>query len=146
MAQLLPWNLSGTYPESCNCDAICPCRRIGGRAGGRSTYGICLGALSWIIVRGNVGELTLDGLNVILASRYSDDEPGSPWNYWLYIDRQAGDEQRDALERIYTGALGGTPLKQFPWAYKASNPLGVRAADIEIEHTPGRGWFRAGGE
>src|SRR5205085_8731347 len=106
MAQLLPWNLSGTYLESCNCDAICPCRRIGGRARGRSTYGICLGALSWIIVRGNVGELTLDGLNVILASRYSDDEPGSPWDYWLYIDRRADEEQRDALEQIYTGALG----------------------------------------
>ncbi|MDX6448107.1 MAG: hypothetical protein QOD08_570, partial [Gaiellaceae bacterium] len=24
------WSLSGTYFESCNCDVICPCRRIDG--------------------------------------------------------------------------------------------------------------------
>ena len=32
------WQISGTYLEACNCDAICPCRRIDGRQGGRSTY------------------------------------------------------------------------------------------------------------
>ena len=30
------WQLAGTYLEACNCEAVCPCRRIGGRAGGRS--------------------------------------------------------------------------------------------------------------
>ena len=26
------WQLRGTYFESCNCDAICPCGRIDGTA------------------------------------------------------------------------------------------------------------------
>ena len=33
------WRVAGTYVESCNCDAPCPCRRIDGVPGGRSTHG-----------------------------------------------------------------------------------------------------------
>jgi hypothetical protein len=32
--EMVPWRVSGSYLEACNCEAICPCRRIGGRAGG----------------------------------------------------------------------------------------------------------------
>jgi hypothetical protein len=30
--------------------------------------------------------------------------------------------------------------------FKAADLLGVEALEIEIDHTPGRGWFRAGGK
>jgi hypothetical protein len=53
LGSYLPWRISGTYLEACNCEAICPCRRIGGRQGGRSTTGICLGSLSWQIEEGH---------------------------------------------------------------------------------------------
>src|SRR5271169_5241728 len=46
------WRIAGTYYESCNCEAICPCRRVNGRPGGRSTYGICRFLLSWRILAG----------------------------------------------------------------------------------------------
>ena len=144
MNDLLPWRLAGTYLESCNCEAVCPCRTIGGRPGGRSTYGLCLGALSWRIEEGHAGELDLSDLNVVLASRYDDDEPGSPWDFHLYLDQRADQRQRDALGQIFVGDLGGAPLKQFPWAFKESRPQGVHAVAIDIEHVPGRGWFRAG--
>jgi hypothetical protein len=36
-------------------------------------------------------------------------------------------------------------MSQFPWAFKPADLLGVHPAAIEIDHTPGRGWFRAGG-
>jgi hypothetical protein len=146
VGDFLPWQLSGTYLESCNCDAICPCRTIGGRKGGRSTHGLCLAALSWRIEDGRAGELDLSGLNVVLASRYHDDEPGSPWSFFLYLDERGDERRREALSEIYLGRLGGTPLKQFPWAFKDRDLLGVRAAPIELEHTPGRGWFRAGSQ
>ena len=82
---------------------------------------------------------------MLLASRYHDDEPGSPWSFYLYVDERGSEPQRDALEQIFLGRLGGTPQKQFPWVWKPSDVLGVRAVGIEIDHTPGRGWFRAGG-
>ncbi len=139
------WRISGTYLEVCNCDAICPCRRIDGNAGGRSTYGECTGALSWRITDGAVGEVELAGLCVVLVCWYSDDEPGSPWSWVLHVDQRADGAQRQALEDVYAGRLGGTPLSQFPWAFKPSNLLAVVPSAIEIDHTPGRGWFRAGG-
>src|SRR5437870_12242250 len=97
------WSLLGTYLEACNCDAICPCRRVGGRSGGRSTHGICLGALSWLIGEGQAGDVDLAGLGVVLVLRYSDDEPGSPWTFVLYVDERGDERQRDALARIFTG-------------------------------------------
>jgi hypothetical protein len=142
--EYLPWELSGTYLEACNCDAICPCRAIGGRKGGRSTYGVCMGALSWSIERGRAGEVDLAGLGVVLALRYSDDEPGSPWRYFLYLDERGDDSQRQALEAIFTGRMDGTADEQFPWVWKASDRLGVRASSIQIDHTPGHGRFSAG--
>jgi hypothetical protein len=140
------WAISGTYLESCNCDAICPCRSIGGRKGGRSTHGECMGALSWEIERGGTGEVSLDGLRAVLAMRYDDDEPGSPWDYALFIDDRADPDQRDLLEAILLGDLGGTPQQQFPWVFKPARPLGTRTAPIEIDHSQKRGWFRAGNE
>src|SRR4051794_11020574 len=140
------WPIAGTYLESCNCEAICPCRRIGGRQGGRSTYGECLGSLCWHITEGAAGSTDLTGLGVVMATRYHDDEPRSPWTFFLYLDDRATAEQQEALTAIYTGAAGGTPMEQFPWAFKPSDLLGVKTANIEIDHTPGRGWFKAGGE
>ena len=141
---VVPWRIAGTYLESCNCDVICPCRRIGGRAGGRSTYGVCEGALSWAIERGHAGDVDLSGLTAVLACRYDDDEPGSPWDFMLYVDELGDADQRAALEAIITGRLGGAALAHFPWAWKESRLLGVRAVPIEVEHEPRRGFFRAG--
>ena len=74
----MSWRIAGRYFESCNCEAICPCRMVGEVPGGRSTYGICFGALSWLVRDGEADGVPLDGLVVAFAIRYSDDEPGSP--------------------------------------------------------------------
>jgi len=136
------WRVSGTYLESCNCDAICPCRRIDGKLGGRSTHGICLGALSWQIVDGHADGTDLSGLAVVLASRYSDDEEGSPWTWILYLDERGTPQQHTALEEIWTGRVAGEQLEHFPWAWKPSHLLGVKPAQIEVDHTSRRSWFR----
>lgn len=131
----MSWRIRGTYFESCNCEAICPCRRIDGVGGGRSTHGVCMGVLSWLIEEGAVDEIDLSGMPVVLASCYSDDEPGSPWTWILYLDRRASAEQLEALEAIFTGRLGGASERHFPWAWKESNLVAVRPVEIEAEHT-----------
>jgi hypothetical protein len=132
----------GDYLEACNCEAICPCRRIGGVAGGRSTYGECMGALSWAITRGHVGDVDLSGLAAVLVSRYSDDEEGSPWTFALYLDERANNDQLRALEAILLGRLRGSALEHFPWAWKPANLVHVRPAQIEIVHSEEQRWFR----
>src|SRR5437764_14642805 len=128
------WSMSGTYLEACNCEAICPCRRVGGRPGDRSTFGVCVGALSWLVAEGRLGAVDLAGLAAVLVFRYDDDEPGSPWTFRLYVDDRGDDGQREALAAILTGRLGGTPQRQCPWVWKASNLLGWRPAPIEVDH------------
>src|SRR5215218_5976498 len=125
------WRIAGSYLESCNCEAICPCRRIDGMTGGRSTYDQCLGALSWRIEDGHMDGLELAGLGVVLATRYSDDEEGSPWSFVLYVDERGDEGQRAALASIFTGAATGTQVEHFPWAWKESNLIAVRPARIE---------------
>ena len=131
----MSWHIRGTYVESCNCDAICPCRKIDGVPGGRSTHGECLGVLSWLIEEGAADGTDLSGQPVALAIRYSDDEPGSPWTWILYLDASASAEQRAALEGIYTGALGGDAERHFPWSWKESELVAVRPVEIEVDHT-----------
>ncbi|MBV8999700.1 MAG: DUF1326 domain-containing protein [Solirubrobacterales bacterium] len=103
-----------------------PCRRVDGVSGGRSTHGVCMGVLSWLIDEGAVDGTDLSGLPVALACRYSDDEPGSPWTWALYLDARASEEQRAALRRIFTGDLGGDAQRHFPWAWKPSELVAVR--------------------
>jgi hypothetical protein len=103
---------------------------------------VCLGVLSWVVEDGVAGGTDLSGLPVALASRYSDDEPGSPWTYVLYLDAGASSEQRAALEDIFTGRLGGDALRHFPWAWKESELLAVRPAAIEVDHRRRRQWVR----
>jgi hypothetical protein len=134
----LSWHIRGSYFESCNCDAICPCRKIDGAPGGRSTHGECLGVLSWLIEEGSAQGVDLAGLAVAMATRYSDDEDGSPWSWILYVDAIATRDQREALESIYKGEFGGDALTHFPWAWKPSELVAVRPADIDVSHEPRR--------
>jgi hypothetical protein len=138
----VPWRIRGTYFESCNCDAICPCRRIDGVPGGRSTHGVCLGVLSWVIGDGAIEGVDVSNMPVALASRYSDDEEGAPWTWIMYVSAGASADQRAALEAVYTGSLGGDALAHFPWAWKDSHLVGVRGAEIEVSHTPRRQFLR----
>ena len=136
------WHVRGSYFESCNCDPICPCRTVDGAVAGRSTHGVCMGVLSWLIEDGQAGPTALEGLAVALALRYSDDEPGSPWSVVLYVDERGDDAQRAALEGIFLGRFGGDIEQHAPWIWKHSILLGVRMARIEIDHTPRRQWLR----
>jgi hypothetical protein len=131
----MSWGIRGTYFESCNCAPICPCRRIDGVAGGRSTHGVCMGVLSWLIEQGEIEGVDVSGLPAAIACRYSDDEPGSPWTWVLYLDRRGSPEQRSVLEAVFTGRLGGDAERHFPWAWKPSQLLAVRPVDIAVDHT-----------
>lgn len=137
------WEVRGSYFEACNCEPICPCRSIGGRPGGRSTEGVCQFALSWRIEEGYGPEVELDGLAVVLAGFYFDDEARSPWRVALYVDEQAGPEQQRWLADIFLGRAGGTTLRNF--AAAIGEVHAVRPAHIELGHTRGRWRIRADG-
>ena len=108
---------------------------VGGIPGGRSTHGICFGALAWRIDDGHAGEVGLAGLAVAMTVRYDDDEPGSPWSILLHVDARGDDAQRTALEQIMLGELGGD-MAVLPWVRKPRNLVEVQPSAIEITDGP----------
>ncbi len=130
------WSVAGSYFETCNCEAICPCRSVGGRPGGRSTFGVCEFALSWHVDEGHRGPVDLTGRDVVLAGFYVDDQAGSPWSVVLYVDDGADDEQLAALSDIFLGRAGGTAAGNYAAAIAEIHA--VRRASIDLEHEPGR--------
>ena len=138
----MSWSVSGTYLESCNCDAICPCRKIGGVPGGRSTYGICMGALSWFVEDGQADDIELSRFAVALVCRYDDDEQGSPWTISLHVDDTAPADVQAALADILLGRRGGAQVLGLPWNRKPSIVRGVSAGRIELDHVSERRFLR----
>jgi hypothetical protein len=105
---------------------------VDGVKGGRSTYGVCYGALSWRIEEGVVGEVDVTGLCAALIVRYDDNEPGSPWSIVLHVDDRGSTEQREALADVFLGRLSGPHVDTLPWIRKARHLLDVRVSTIEL--------------
>jgi hypothetical protein len=130
------WRVRGSYFEGCNCEAICPCRSVGGRPGGPSSFGECFGALSWSIQHGHADGIDLSGLRAVLSIRYLDRvQPSTPWDVVLYVDAGADDEQRAALADIFLGRAGGTVARLYGPAI--GEVYAIRPARITLEHTAG---------
>jgi hypothetical protein len=134
------WSIAGSYYESCNCPAVCPCRRFNGVPGGASTYGLCQFILSWQIDRGEAEGVDLSGRQVVMAGFYHDAEPGEPWTIKLFIDDAAEPDAFRQLERIFLGRAGGN----MPFTAFIATTLDVEPAKISLEHRPGHEAIRVG--
>lgn len=127
------WHVRGSYFEACNCEAICPCRSVGGRPGGPSSTGECFGTLSWHIHHGRADGIDLSDLRTVLSLRYFDRvQPSTPWEVVLYVDADADAGQRAALADILLGRAGGTVAQLYGPAIGEVHA--VRPARISLEH------------
>jgi hypothetical protein len=126
------WEAAGSYFEVCSCLPICPSRQVGDRSGGRSTFGVCDFALSWMIATGHLASLDLSGRGVVMVGTYNDDEAGSPWTAALFVDQLATPAQQEAVADIFLGRAGGTPAHNYAGAI--ATVTGVSPARIELDH------------
>lgn len=119
------WNLAGTYFETCNCEVACPCVFMS-----PPSTGECTVLVGWHIDKGNFGDVTLDGLNVVLAVHSPGHMAQVKWKAAVYLDGRATQAQKDALTQIFSGAAGGHPavLASF-----VGQVLGVKSVTIEYK-------------
>jgi hypothetical protein len=127
------WRIAGPYFESCNCDAICPCRRVDSRAG--SAVDLCRFALAWTVTEGYFDHLDLASRQAVMVGYWDYDGSDWPWRVGVFVDAAASDVQRDALSGILTGRHGGTPRRQY--ATSITTVLFTASAEISIDHTAG---------
>lgn len=118
------WNLSGSYFESCNCEAACPCVFLS-----PPTTGECTAMVGWHIERGAYDGRSLDGLNVALAVHSPGHMAQVKWQAALYLDERADEAQRASLTAIFGGQAGGHPAVL---ASHVGEILGVASVPIEV--------------
>ena len=96
------WKISGTYFETCNCDATCPCIFLSD-----PTEDDCSVLVAWHIEEGSFNGVNLGNLNVALAVNSPGNMATTPWKAAVYFDDRATDSQKDSLLKIFTGQAGG---------------------------------------
>ena len=97
------WRIKGDWWDLCNCAIGCPCV-----FGSQPTHGFCEGVLTWLIREGQFGDVRLDGgLAIVLIIHFEGSVFDKNREFGFLIDDRANPEQRDALERIFTGKAGG---------------------------------------
>ncbi len=121
----MSWKLEGTYLESCNCEAICPCIVLG-----PPTQGECNALVAWEIASGHDDAVKLDGLNVALLLHSPGKMHEVKWKVAVYVDERASDAQKGSLLKIFGGQAGGHPAAL---AGQIGQMLGVTSTKITFE-------------
>jgi hypothetical protein len=121
------WKASGDFFDVCSCNIPCPCTFAQA-----PTYGDCEGVLAYHIKNGYYGETSLDGLNVLALSYFK----GNVWagetkvSIASFIDERANQQQREALQMIFTGKAGGFMAE---FAKLLGDVRGMNFAPIKFE-------------
>ena len=99
------WTIAEDYLEACNCDVACQCIWMEA-----PDDGVCTVSLSWHIRDGSYGDVDLGGLNATWLANCDEGNPFDPdasWSLVVLLDEAADDDQRAALEDVFTGQAGG---------------------------------------
>jgi hypothetical protein len=121
------WKVSGDWFDVCKCNIPCPC--IFAQT---PTYGDCDAVLAYHIKNGYYGETPLDGLNVLGVDYFK----GNVWagetkvTLGLFYDQQANEQQREALQMIFSGKAGGFMAE---FAKLIGDVRGIDYAPIKFE-------------
>ena len=121
------WHITGDWFDVCSCNVPCPCSLAQ-----PPTNNACDAIFAYRIREGHFGKVEIAGLNVVIIGGFT----GSIWHgdkldACVFFDATATDEQRYALQQIFTGQAGGWQAKYVPPILGALR--GVEFADITIE-------------
>jgi hypothetical protein len=105
------WNVSGDF-DVCKCNMPCPCEFAQ-----TPTYGNCDGIMAWHIRKGQYGETSLDGLNVLGLDSFTGNIWAASGNTKLtaalFLDEKGNLQQREALQMIFSGKAGELRRQDF---------------------------------
>ncbi len=122
------WRIKGDFLDFCKCAVPCPCT-----FGRPPTEGDCDGVIAYRIREGSYGDVDLSGLNVVGLIRFEGNiwDPDVRADMGMIIDESADGDQRQALQTIFSGEVGGWP-KMFA-ENVLGKMLGLEFAPIELE-------------
>lgn len=137
MAELPAWRTVGDWFDVCECSVPCPCTWAQ-----PPTFGHCDFVLVWHIREGSYGDVPLEGLNVVALGNMQ----GALWGdhevtMAILMDDRADPEQREALQMIFSGQVGGWPATFGELV--GADVLGLEFVPISVEVAPDLAYWRA---
>lgn len=129
----MSWEIAGQSMEMCNCKMLCPCW-FGPEI--EPDEGWCGAALAFDIQRGNSGAVDLAGTKVALLAEWPGNFFEGNGKARLYFEETASAEQRDALEKIFSGSDGGPLEPLFEAVVDEWLPAQVAQLDIDWGESP----------
>lgn len=103
-AKVPDWWMKGDWFDACSCNVPCPC----GFAQ-PPTDDHCEGVMAYHIREGEYGGVELDGLNVLAVVEFDGNAWAreNPVALGILMDERASEEQREALQMVFSGEAGG---------------------------------------
>jgi hypothetical protein len=123
----MPWNIDGSYFETCSCDVICPCTASLSLGATRDR---CNVTLIFNVKSGEVEGVDVDGVTVAAIADTPKVMSEGNWRLGVVIDAAASDEQAEKLGGVFSGALGGPMEALGPLV---GENLGVERLPIEVD-------------
>jgi hypothetical protein len=136
----MPWNIAGSYFETCSCDVICPC--TASLALG-ATLERCKVVLVFNVKSGEVDGTDVSGVTVAAVADTPKVMSEGNWRLGVVIDEAASDEQAEKLGGVFSGALGGPMEALGPLI---GEQLGVERLPIEVHEDGLKHSIRVGEE
>jgi hypothetical protein len=122
----MPWNLEGTYFETCSCEVVCPCTASLSLG---ADYERCRVTLVFNVTQGEVEGVDVSGLTVAAIADTPRVMSDGNWRLGVFIDAAASNEQAEKLGAVFSGQLGGPMQALGPLVTES---LGVERAAIEV--------------
>ena len=133
----LAYTLEGSLIEACSCNVNCPCW-----IGEDPDLGECFAIVAYGIDKGQVGDVDVSGLNLVLICHIPGNVLAGNWEVVAFVDERGSEEQRNAMIEAFTGKLGG-PLADL-WEALIGEVKGVEFAPISHQVDGGKGTLKIG--
>jgi len=136
MTQVHEWHVTGDWFDVCSCSVPCPCEFAQ-----PPTNNHCEGVLVWHIREGHYDDVRLDGLNVLALGAFDGNIwAGAKAAMAIFLDERADERQRQALQSIFGGQVGGWPAG---FAELIGDLRGIEFAPIRVEVSDDLAYWRA---
>jgi hypothetical protein len=121
------WQLKGTVLIACNCDYGCPCN-----FNALPSRGSCEGGWTWHVDDGEFDGVRLDDLNFSVYVKWPGAIHHGDGEAVILFDERADDAQRQAIETLVGGDVGG-PWGILAWTWPTVHGPHPAAYDLALE-------------
>jgi hypothetical protein len=121
------WELSGTVLVGCNCDYGCPCN-----FNALPSRGFCEGGWTWHVDEGVFDDVRLDDVNFSVYVKWPGAIHHGDGEAVVLVDERADDAQRQAIETLMGGDVGG-PWGILAWTWPTVHGPFPAAYDLALD-------------